>query len=445
MSQEIRNTLIRRVATERGVSSSLDENAGREEVYRLLSTLIHSYNTYLYPICSALPSRQNTSGPDLGTTSVTDPTDIDVVAHGLDGTQVYTDNDAANGETDVWTGSDYDPLFYVGTRPKSIKESFVHVLSLIDSLYESYNSLANDTSSSSSSSTDLTSSVLGNLTTITNNINQLANDFYKSGSTSLSGDGSSIFVKTADDRMDDIEADITTLDTLLNTTGLENSHIKSSAAISSSKIAIAAPTEYTGVIDSLQTAINRIITVISVLAHNSGSFSSWDSLPTVNDTGNGASPLGTESLSDHINNIGQAGSAGTATNNPHGLTLPDCLAAGDTVAYYTTLGVDEDLKPSFIRDDADELLEVSAAYYVYTRDTLGRMSTKKKYTDSGMATMFYQETYTYDGTTDRITRIDKIDYHNDNRIAGADPVVTREDMTYDVNGYLTTRERVIIP
>lgn len=442
MTDEIRNSIVKRYATKRGTPSSDDYNAFVDEVSRAATTLINTYNTYILPILNGLPSRENNT-PNLGSTTPEDSLDIDAVVHGLDGANMFTDRNAELGSTDPLTGAEYDESLLSGNRASTVKETFQFFKEQIDSLFEDINSLRT-LITNESSTTPTTSIERGSLQTIINNINQIANDFYTDGSARLNGTGTKTRTTDLEATILSTDTNITALDTQLNTTGLSDSHIKTDAAISGSKISIDALAENTSTIVSLQDALDKLATGLSRISHGTSSFSSWFDIPTITDTGNGLPAETPQSLKDHINMVGHGGSGGVVSYRAHGNKPADFFEIDD-VTSWSDRGLNPNLRNQFLRDDVEMSLDSEDVYIEYTYDILDRISTEKYYTDSTKSILWREHTYSYvddSGNFEDIYQVVIVDYRDSLRIPLASERTFTVTYTYDEYGRLTSIDRV---
>jgi len=333
---QITLALKKRVIAERGPQNSRMLNDIVSEVSHDLINLARQWNSIAYPIFGSLPQGEQDTRWELDSS-------LNPVINGLDGTQMFMDNDAAASIDD---GRYWDST---NLRPKTLKEIAGYLKDEIDTVNEALQlsealggeglteeqkariglNIFNQFQASASDSLD------GRSKNNQYNLTQLAKDIYGLAFT-LDGDGAANLVNPIRDMVDavlelhngDWDDDI-----LLSHT-LDNDDIIASAGIEQSKIDKSSSyTELNRATTAthLEEDLNRIRYEIGALRGNNGWDSDFANIPYV------AAPV---SLQGHVALVGTGTPEAT---NPHGITPDDIGLTDDLAAIHAFTGMDDTL------------------------------------------------------------------------------------------------------
>jgi hypothetical protein len=333
---QITLALKKRVIAERGPQNSRMLNDIVSEVSHDLINLARQWNSIAYPIFSSLPQGEQDTRWELDSS-------LNPVINGLDGTQIFMDNDAAASIDD---GRYWDST---NLRPKTLKEIAAYLKDEIDTVNEALQlsealggeglteeqkariglNIFNQFQASASDSLD------GRSKNNQYNITQLAKDIYGLAFT-LDGDGAANLVNPIRDMVDAVlelhngnwDDDIVLAHTL------DNDDIIAGAAIEQSKVDKSSSyTELTRATTAthLEEDLNRIRYELGALRGNN----SWDSdFANIPYTG---APV---SLQGHVALVGTGIAEAT---NPHGITPADIGLTDDLAAIHAFTGMDDTL------------------------------------------------------------------------------------------------------
>lgn len=369
MVSKITLSLKKRAASERGISTSELFNDLVNEVSHDLINITRQWNSIAYPIFSSLPQGELDTRWDLDST-------LNPVVNGLDGTQVFMDNDAAE-ITD-------DGRFFNTTlqRPLTLKEVSNNIQVQIDEINEAVQlievlggeglteeqkgkiglNIFNPFQASASDSID------GRSRRNEFNVTQIAKDFYGPAFT-LDGDGDPNLANNLRDMVDallemhtgDWDTDIALQHQIVD------ADVLAAAGILQTKIDHSASyvtLNRVGIVDHLEDDLNRIRYELGALRGNNVWDTDFSGIPYA------GAPV---SLQGHAASVGTGVSSAT---NPHGLAAADIGLSTPLAAIVAFTGMDNttDTTPDYANNN-----------FINTNDPLetaiGKLDAQLKLTD----------------------------------------------------------------